>query len=248
MLKKLLLIGAVLLLSACGSKQTLLRDLTERDANEIIGVLFMASIDASKAADPKGKSFSVEVRSSDEPRAIAALQSVGLPRAARPSINEVFKSSGFAPTPFEERVRFAYGIAQELERTLSLMEGVLQARVHLVIPEGAKRGQTMADAKASIFLSHDSRYNLELATPKIRRLVAESIAGLSAENVEVLLTSTKLDVKKINSVPLTSFAGVRVHADDFDMLVAFVSLLVALTAILAALQLRPVLGKYAKWL
>ena len=246
MFKKLLLIGAVVLLSACSAKQTLLRDITERDANEIIGVLFLASIEASKVADPKGKSFSVEVRASDEPRAIATLSSLGLPRTARPSINEVFKSSGFAPTPFEERVRFAYGIAQELERTLSLMEGVLQARVHLVIPEAAKRGQTMADAKASVFIAYDSRHNLELATPKIRRLVAESIAGLSSDNVEVLLTSTKLDMKKIQNVPLSSFAGIRVHADDFNLLVAFISILVGLMAMLGALQARSFFGKRFK--
>ena len=247
-MKKLLAIGLVCLLAACSSKEVLLRDLTERDANEIMSVLFMASIDADKAADPKGKSFSVQVRNTDTARAVAALRAVGLPRPPRPSINDVFKSSGFAPTPFEERVRFAYGNAQELERTLSLMDGVLQARVHLVIPEGAKRGQALSDAKASVFLAYDDRYNLELSSPKIRRLVAESIEGLSPDHVEVFLTATKLDMKKISSVPLTSFMGVRVHGDDFGWFVALVSVLVGVIAILGALVARPLLGKSAKWL
>jgi type III secretion protein J len=225
-----------------------LRDLTERDANEIIGTLYMAAIDSDKITDPKGKSFSVQVLSSDAPRAIAALRSVGLPRAPRPSINEVFKSTGFAPTPFEERVRFAYGNSQEIERTLSLMDGVLQARAHLVIPEGAKRGQTLAEAKASIFISYDDRYNLELSAPKIRRLVADSIEGLSANNVEVLFSATKLDMKKISSVPLTNFLGMRIHSDDFAWFVGLFAILFASVAVLGVMQLYPFLRKHAQWL
>jgi len=241
--RKLWAVLLVCLLAACSSKEVLLRDLSERDANEIMGVLYMASIDADKAADPKGKSFSVQVRDADAQRAIAALHAVGLPHQVRPSINEVFKSSGFAPTPFEERVRFAYGNAQELERTLSLMDGVLNARVHLVIPEAAKRGQVVQDAKASVFLSYDDRYNLELSVPRIRRLVAESIEGLKTDNVEVFLTPSKLDMKKIASVPLTSFLGIRVQADDFAYFVGLIATLVGIIFVLAALVAKPL----ARW-
>ena len=87
-----------LLLSGCG-KELLLRDLTERDANEIVGVLYTSSVEAQKVADAKGKTFAVEVLSSDVARAVAVLRALGLPKSPRPNLNEVFRSTGFAPHP-----------------------------------------------------------------------------------------------------------------------------------------------------
>lgn len=220
---RLFLIGIVtLVLTACSSKEVLLRDLAERDANEIVSVLFGASIEASKKLEPKSKGYAVEVRASDAQRASAVLSALGLPHAPRPSLNDIFKPSGFAPTPFEERIRFVYGTTQELERTISLMSGVLSARVHVVIPEQAKRGSAPEPAKASILISYDSRYTLDLEVPAIRRLVAESVGGLTTDRVEVLLTPVKVDMQKVASIPLDSFLGVRVHHHDFGALLAII--------------------------
>lgn len=218
MIARLLLIGAVCLLSACSSKETLVRDLTERDAIEIAAVLYDGAISSDKVFDTKAKSYSITVNSGESQRAMAVLRAVGLPRPPRPQITDLFKSSGFAPTPFEERIRFIYGTAQELERTISLMNGVLQARAHIVIPDGGKKGAPI-EAKASIFIDYDDRYSLELQVPKIRRLVAESVDGLAPERVEILLTPTKLDMKRIGSVPMINVLGIRVHQDDYYALI-----------------------------
>ena len=145
-----------LALTGCG-KEMLLRDLTERDANEIVGVLYTSSVEAQKVADAKGKTFAVEVLSSEVPRAVAVLRALGLPKSPRPNLNEVFRSTGFAPTPFEERVRYLFGLAQELERTVSLMEGVLQTRVHVVTPDNTSKLADLQMSKASVHVSYDDR-------------------------------------------------------------------------------------------
>lgn len=192
-MKKLCLLLAVVFLTACSSKETLLRDLTERDANEIIAVLYKYNIQADKKPDAKGKTFSVTVKSGELAQSVALLHTQGLPRENRPSLQEVFKSSGFAPTPFEERVKFIYGVSQELERTISLMRGVLNARVHVVIPEKANRHTVQQATTASVFINYDSRVDLELQIPAIRKLVSEAIEGLSIDNVEVLANPIKVD-------------------------------------------------------
>jgi type III secretion protein J len=227
MLKRVLLLSLVLLLGACSSKTTLLRDITERDANEIVAVLYMRNIDATKTSDAKGKSFNVMVAQSELPKAVAALRAVGLPRESRPSLNDVFKSSGFAPTPFEERVRFTYGISQELERTISYMQGVLTARVHVVIPEKSRRKENQGTPSASVFVSYDETVNFELEVPKIRKLVTESIEGLSEDNIQVVITPERVDLTKIVATPVANVAGVRIHQDDIPLFSGFVILLLA---------------------
>lgn len=228
MLKRLLLIGLVPFFVACSGSEALLHDLPERDANEIIAVLYGAQIDASKKLDPKSKAYTVLVAKGDTQRATATLAAIGLPRAPRPSLNEVFKSNGFAPTPFEERIRFIYGTTQELERTISLMNGVLATRVHVVIPEQAKRGVTPEPAKASILINHDSKVNLALEIPAIRRLVAESVSGLSPDRVEVLLTPVTVDLSRIAATPMASLLGVRIHASDSKYVIALIGVLLAI--------------------
>jgi type III secretion protein J len=214
LIKKILFLACLLLLAAC-SQEVLLRDLSERDANEIVAVLNSSSIESKKVADAKGKAFSVVVRSNELPRAISVLKALGLPKAPRPSLNDVFRSTGFAPTPFEEKVRYLYGLAQELERTISLMEGILNTRVHVVIADQESKNLDMRQAKASVFVSYDDRYDIDQFIPKIRKLVSDSIEGLTPDRIEILTIPTRVDLRQITEVPITSFMGVRIHKDDF---------------------------------
>lgn len=235
---------AVLVLSLAGcSREILLRDLTERDANEIVAVLYSSSIEAQKMVDPKGKSFSVEVRSAELARAVAVLRALGLPKSPRTNLNEVFRSTGFAPTPFEERVRYLFGLAQEIERTISLMEGILQTRVHVVTPDGASKIVDLQQAKASIFVSYDDRYDIETLVPRIRKLVSDSIEGLSPQRVEILAIPSRVDLKQVTEVPIAKFLGVRVHKSDFPILVADIGLMLGLLVLSGGMQLMPYLKR-----
>jgi type III secretion protein J len=223
-------------LSGC-SREILLRDLTERDANEIVAVLYSSSIEAQKMVDPKGKSFSVEVRSAELARSVAVLRALGLPTSPRTNLTEVFRSSGFAPTPFEERVRYLFGLAQEIERTISLMEGVLQTRVHVVIPDGASKIADLQLSKASIFVSYDDRYDIETLVPRMRRLVSDSIEGLSPPRVEILAIPSRVDLKQVTEVPISKFLGVRIHKSDFPLLVAEIGVMLGLLVLSGGMQL-----------
>lgn len=226
----------VLSLTGC-SREVLLRDLTERDANEIVAVLYSSSIEAQKLVDPKGKSFSVEVRSAELARSVAVLRALGLPKSPRTNLNEVFRSSGFAPTPFEERVRYLFGLAQEIERTISLMEGVLQTRVHVVTPDGASKIADLQQAKASIFVSYDDRYDIETLVPRMRKLVSDSIEGLSPPRVEILAIPSRVDLKQVTEVPISKFLGVRIHKSDFPLLVAQIGVMLGLLVLSGGMQL-----------
>lgn len=234
-----------LVLSGCG-KEVLLRDLTERDANEIVGVLYTSSVESQKIADPKGKTFAVEVLSSEVPRAVAVLRALGLPKSPRPNLNEVFRSSGFAPTPFEERVRYLFGLAQELERTVSLMEGVLQTRVHVVTPDYSSKLADLQLSKASVYVSYDDRYDIEIFVPRIRKLVSDSIEGLSPTRVEILAIPSRVDLKAASEVPIKRVLGVRVHKGDANLLLIEISIMLGLLVMSVGLHMTALMRRNAR--
>ncbi|MEY3007654.1 MAG: hypothetical protein RI942_1996 [Pseudomonadota bacterium] len=234
---RLTFILLALALSAC-SQEILFHDLTERDANEIVGVLFTSSVESEKIVDPKGKTFSVRVRSADLPRAVAVLRALGLPRNPRANLNEVFPSSGFAPTPFEERVRYLFGLAQEIERTISMMTGVLETRVHVVTPDSSSKLAALQEAKASVYVSYDDRYDIDALVPNIRQLVSDSIGGLDPTRVEVLAVPTRVDLKSVSEVPIRRMLGVRVHKDDMSLLLIETSVILGLLTMSSALHLN----------
>ncbi|MEG3175308.1 type III secretion inner membrane ring lipoprotein SctJ [Sphingomonas sp. RB3P16] len=178
-----LLIALSLALAGCG-RQELYSKLTEAQANEMVAALQRAGISASK--QEKGETgWSIETAEGDFGRAVAVLQSQGYPRDDFATLGTVFKKEGFVSSPTEERARLAFGLSQELAHTISEIDGVVQARVHLALPEA----QPLADAKqpssASVFVKYRPGTNVEAQVGKIKALVVTSIEGLKYENVSV---------------------------------------------------------------
>jgi type III secretion protein J len=181
------------------------------------------------------------VKKEDLAKSVAVLHAQGLPRENRPSLNDVFKSSGFAPTAFEERVRFVYGTAQELERTLSYMEGVLTARVHVVMPEKARRSEVQNPPSASVFIGYDDKVAFDLQVPKVRHLVAQSIEGLSESRVDVFISPIKVDLAKVVATPVTSFMGITVAQSSVMGLAILLGAIVALLVVILYLTSAKIL-------
>lgn len=178
------LFACLLLLGAC--KADLYSNLTEVEANQMLAVLMTNGIPASKSN--VGESFSVRVEESDMVRAIAALNAKGYPRSTRDSIGSVFQKSGIISSPFEERVRYIYALGEDVAQTLSEIDGVVTARVHVVLPDQPQLGQPVKPSSAAVFIKHEPTVDLEFFVPQIRRLVSSSIEGLDYSAVAVILT------------------------------------------------------------
>ena len=71
----------------------------------------------------------------DNSRAVELLKSQGYPRDKFAKIGEVFQKSGLVSSPTEERIRYMYALSQEIAETLTRIDGVMNARVHIVIPD-----------------------------------------------------------------------------------------------------------------
>lgn len=172
------------LLAAC-SKQELYSQLSERQANEMVSALRSADIDAEKQSQ-EGR-FSVLTASGDFPRAVQVLNAQGLPRETFDTMGKVFKREGFVSSPLEEHARLLHAMSQEISNTLANIDGVVTARVHLVVPARNPLADKPQPAAASVFIKHRPDRELSEQVAQIKALVVNSVEGLAYDNVTVAL-------------------------------------------------------------
>jgi len=172
----------MLLLSGCSDETDLFSGLSEQDSNDVIASLADQHIDARKRSEKTG--VVVTVASADINRAVRVLDAAGLPRHSRTSLGEIFKKEGVISTPLEERARYIYALSQELEATLSQIDGVIVARVHVVLPERVAPGEPVQPASAAVFIKHTAALDPDSVRGRIQQMVASSIPGMSGEPLD----------------------------------------------------------------
>lgn len=99
---------------------------------------------------------------------------------------EIFDRQGLGATEQSQRVSYQRAVQGELARTISALEGVQQARVHIVMPESTLFRRDRQEPRAAVTLV--LKPNGTLAREQvagIQRLVAASVAGLSPARVVV---------------------------------------------------------------
>lgn len=175
---------ALVLLAGC-NEQELYSKQTERSANEMVAALRQAGLKADKKGAEGG--FAVITSSNDFSRAMQVLETRGLPRAAYDSLGKVFKPNGFVSTPLEERARWVHATSEELSNTLATIDGVITARVHLVMPERNPLVDKVRPSAASVLIKHRADKDLSALTSQIKALVVNGIEGLAYDNVTVAL-------------------------------------------------------------
>ena len=145
-----------------------------------------AGLSASKSPTKDGVS-AVMVEQRDFARAVSLLRQHGHPRKQFQNIGEVFQQSGLVASPMQERARFLWALGQELSSTISQIDGVLTARVQVVLPDNDLMRREPSPSSASVFIRFDTHSQASKLVPQIKALVAGSVEGLSYDKVSVIL-------------------------------------------------------------
>lgn len=224
-------LAGLLLLGACQSE--LYSNITEREANEMLVLLLADGIDARKVNAGDG-TFSLTVGEHSVQRALALLNANGLPRSDRASIGQVFAGGGVVSSPFEQRIRYIYALGEEVAQTLQQIDGVLVARVHIVMPEDPALGQEIRPSSAAVFIKQRAGYDLDFLVPQIRRLVANSIEGVDVESITVALVEAAPEpVRQAapSETPMSRVLGVEMPPASVQIVTMALGGLVLLSAL-----------------
>lgn len=210
----LLLSAFVLILASCTNE--IYTNLDQRQANEIVATLLRHNIPAERVSDDNGR-YSVQVSTERFADATVILDQAGLPRQEFTNLGEVFKSNGIIASPVQERAQMIYALSQELARTVYDIDGVLSARVHLVLPENDPLRQQLIPSSASVFIRHPVSVSMSELIPQIKMLVANGVAGLSYDKVSVVniaVPESKSNGEAESEPKFVNFYGIWVHPDS----------------------------------
>lgn len=176
----------VALLALAGCRVEVYDKLSQRDANEITALLLTSSIDAKRLEEKDG-TFSVEVPERDFAAAVQLISDSGLPRPQFHSMVDVFDNDRLISSPSEERARLGYAVSQELSQTVSEIDGVVSARVHLATPAIDPLGRRVNKSSASVAIHHEQALSTDGLVPRIKLLVSHAVDDLEYDDVLVAL-------------------------------------------------------------
>ncbi|MEL7151952.1 MAG: type III secretion inner membrane ring lipoprotein SctJ [Pseudomonadota bacterium] len=228
MTRSLRILSAILMcfsLTAC--KTDLYSGLSEREANEMIAIMQRAGLSVARHPEKSG-TLAVQVEQTQFAEAVELLRSHGYPKDRYVTLGDVFEGNGFVASQTEERARFIYAMSEELSRTISEVNGVLSARVHVVLPTTDPLSRDSTPSSASVFIRYSDKSDITELLPQIKVLVANSIEGLSYDKVSVGFVA--VNVLDTIGTPVDLAPATAVSDDD---LLIFGALIIAFVGVFA---------------
>ena len=180
-------------LMAVGCSSRIQHGLDEKAANELQTVLLAQGIKAEKTLEPgKKPTWAITVPDAEAEAAVQLLATLGLPKTKARGFADM--KSSLVPTPMEQQVQYLELLAGELEQTLEATEGVLSARVHIVIAATPRAGQAQAPSRASALwkVRPGMAARVKAVREDLRQLIAGGVQGLSAEDVALVVDEVVL--------------------------------------------------------
>ena len=174
----------------------------------MVAILRTSNIACSKVEGDEGK-WHITVAEEPYADAVAILSEAGRPKKQRPTMEDLFPKTGFASSPAEQRIRLTYGLEQSLEATIAALPGgVLDARVHLVLPDNQPLRDSSKPSRANVVVIHRKGAAIENAVATIPQIIMGGVDGLEADAVSVELVEAE-DTVLAERAKGSANAGIR---------------------------------------
>lgn len=218
---KIVLLSCMIMLTACQTE--LYNGLSQKEGNEMLAILLIAGISTQKLPDSDGK-VKLMVEESQLSLALATLKSQGYPKDQFVSLEDIFPDEGLISSPLEERARLMFAKSQEISSTLSQIDGVITARVHIVNPEEERRrGRSReVNSSASVFIKHAPDIEIESLVPQIKLLVNNSIEGLNYDRISVVLVPALQSRLVSSQQKMVNILSIKMTASSENRFMGFI--------------------------
>ncbi|RSD30948.1 type III secretion system inner membrane ring lipoprotein SctJ [Vibrio pectenicida] len=188
-MKKFRWLTLVLALFLAGCKVELYQNLPQSEANQMVALLMLNHIEVGSDTDAKTGKVTLKIEKDQFINAVEILRQNGYPKADYVGIEQLFPSGQLVSSPAQEEAKMSYLKEQQLERTLSSMDGVISARVSIAqnIKSGSSNHSTNTDKSAAIYIKYSPEANLSSSEAQIRNLIKNSVPDLHYENISLFL-------------------------------------------------------------
>lgn len=236
----------IIILTLYGCNTELQHGLQEDEANQIVNLLRSFGIDAKKdneSGSGQEQSWKISVPSNDATKAGEILEQYNFPRQRSDSLSSVFSGSSLIPTPTEERALLMRALAGELSKSLESIDGVIEARVHLNLPQQddilSEKQKNIPTASILIkYITKQPPYQVE----DVKKLIAGAVPGLIPENVTVVKVKRepKIRISKVSDYTNVGFIKVAKSSKLYLQMtfVVLIGLNIVLAIVIIALALR----------
>lgn len=163
--------------------RVLYSNLSASDGPEMASVMDQAGVQYKLSDDGSA----MYVKDSDVHNARLLLASKGMPKATDSGYEILDKKMGFGVSSFMENARYQQALEGELAKTISSINGVKSARVHLAIPKKSVFVRDKKIATASVAINLYSGKSIgDNEVSAITHLIAASVTDVDPENVTVI--------------------------------------------------------------
>lgn len=171
------------------SMSILYSNLTTIDSSAVAGKLEEAKIPFRVSPD----GASVFVPETEVGRSRMLLAEAGLPNGGSMGYEIFDQSQGFGQTQFVQNINQVRALQGELARTISSMDPVQFAKVHLVLPQRQLFERQAAEASGSVTLKLKPSMRLnQQQIYAIQNLVANAVPGLKPDRISILDSDANL--------------------------------------------------------
>lgn len=215
-----LIILSVFFIAACQTFE-LYGNLSESEANEMLGLLSQNGINAQKekVVEQNVASFKLKVAKSDLVGAIKLVNDNGLPRRKSPGTEKLVGGDrSMIPTPSEDKARILLGKRDDIVNALRSIPEIVEANVVLNVPEkdtfAPPEVQEKQRPTASVVLRvrPNPAVTDVITEAKIQQAVANGVEGMNPRDVSVMISyvmvanevQPNMEVKNISAQDVTS--------------------------------------------
>ncbi len=198
---------AIVFWSQSPDYRLLYSNLADQDAGEIVQALQQAGVEY-RLSDSSG---TIMVPAADVSSARLMLAGEGLPKGSGAGFEMLDNQDGFGLSQFMENARYQRALEGELTRTITALDSVRSARVHLAIPKQTAFVRRREKAKASITVDLlPGRLLQDGQVAAISHMVAASVPGLESSEVMIIDQHGRLLTKREQSEDM------QLTANQFD--------------------------------
>ncbi|WP_158602033.1 type III secretion system inner membrane ring lipoprotein SctJ [Pararobbsia silviterrae] len=184
-LARAILCTACLAVAGCNDT-TLLEKLDQFQANQTLAALQRRNIAARKISRGK-QGYDIAVPPDDYTAAVDTLHALDLPPRARVDIAQAFPSDVMVASPSAERARLLSLIEQRLEQTLTTIESVDRASVHLSYPLDDASGSARHSIHIAALIVHEAGVDEQELVVKLKRFLRNAVADTRYEDISITL-------------------------------------------------------------